>query len=162
MPETTVREAVRALLVSEETDELLLAKLFVPDSGRRIWLTPGGGIEVGETASVALQREVWEETGYKIRHPGTPVWRRSHSFVFRGEHFEQHEQYFFLRVPKFAPVGEQNPAAHEAELVEEMRWWSLAEIIAAVDETFVPRRLGEHLQPLLAGSLPSAPIEVGV
>ncbi len=162
MPNVIVREAVRALLVSEQSNELLLVRLHVPDSGKRIWLTPGGGIEVGETKAVALQREVWEETGLKVNLPGEPVWKRSHTFVFRGEHFEQHELYYFLRVPKFEPRDDQNPAAHEKELVEEMRWWTLAEIQAATDQTFVPRALGEHLESLLSGVIPSVPGEVGV
>lgn len=155
------RQAVRALLVSDPGDELLLVRLFVPDSGKRIWLAPGGGVEVGESNAAALQREVWEETGLKIRTPGTPVWRRSHSFVFRQEDIEQHELYYLLRVPHFVPHGTNNPAQNEVELIEDMRWWPLAEIQAS-DEIFVPRKLGLHLAQLLHQPLPAEPIEVGV
>ena len=63
-----VRHAVRALIVSDPGDRLLLAQLFVPDSGKHIWLAPGGGIEADETADEALKREVWEETGGRQGH----------------------------------------------------------------------------------------------
>ena len=156
-----VRQAVRALVVSEAENELLLIRLFVPDTGKHIWLTPGGGIETGERSVAALQREVWEETGQKISNPVGPVWRRSHEFVFRGERFEQHEEYYLVKTPKFEPTGDNNPALHEAELMTEYRWWSLADI-AASEEIFVPLKLAAHLKALLDGPVPNSPIEVGV
>lgn len=160
-----VRQAVRALMISDPGDELLLIRLLVPDSGKHIWLTPGGGIEGTEQPLAALQREVWEETGRKIKQPTGPVWRRSHEFVFRGEHFEQHEHYYLVRTAKFEPTAVHNPAQHEAELLGEFRWWSASEI-AASDEIFVPLKLADHLNDLLneilRGVLPRQPIEVGV
>ena len=152
---------MRALLLSEPGDELLLMRLFVPDSGKHIWLTPGGGIELDETPHAALQREVWEETGLRIDHPGDPVWHRCHEFIFRQEHFEQHETYFYCRVAHFAPTMAHNPAQHEAELIDEARWWTLDEINAS-DEIFVPLKLGHYLAELLHGQLPLTPIDVGV
>ncbi|MFT7654393.1 MAG: 8-oxo-dGTP diphosphatase [Limisphaerales bacterium] len=159
--DAVVRQAVRALVVSEAEKELLLIRLFVPDTGKHIWLTPGGGIEAGELPVIALQREVWEETGQKISSPVGPVWRRHHEFVFRGERFEQHEDYYLVRTPKFEPTGHNNPAQHEAELMTEYRWWPLADI-AASEEIFVPRKLAAQLRALLNGPVPSSPIEVGV
>jgi 8-oxo-dGTP pyrophosphatase MutT (NUDIX family) len=35
------------------------------DNGR--WCLPGGGMEAGESAAQACEREVWEETGLKVR-----------------------------------------------------------------------------------------------
>ena len=35
-------------------------------NGRRYWLVPGGGLEVGETLRAAAAREMVEETGYTI------------------------------------------------------------------------------------------------
>ena len=36
-------------------------------AGRRYWLVPGGGVEVGETLHESAVREMLEETGYNIR-----------------------------------------------------------------------------------------------
>ncbi len=35
------------------------------DNGR--WCLPGGGMEAGESAAQACEREVWEETGLRVR-----------------------------------------------------------------------------------------------
>lgn len=35
-------------------------------NGRRYWLVPGGGVELGETLHESAAREVLEETGYTV------------------------------------------------------------------------------------------------
>jgi ADP-ribose pyrophosphatase YjhB (NUDIX family) len=35
------------------------------DSGQ--WGLPGGSVEIGETVTTAVTREVWEETGFEVR-----------------------------------------------------------------------------------------------
>ena len=67
------RPAVRALLLADR--EILLVRLFVPDSGKHIWLAPGGGIEPYEDHRSALIREVWEETGVKARFEAIATFR---------------------------------------------------------------------------------------
>lgn len=56
-----LRVAVSAV-VWNEAGEILLQQRG--DNG--YWGLPGGGIEAGETITAAIQREVWEETGYTI------------------------------------------------------------------------------------------------
>ena len=41
-------------------------------AGRRYWLLPGGGLERGETVARCAEREVQEETGYRVA-PGRLV-----------------------------------------------------------------------------------------
>ena len=41
-------------------------------AGRRYWLLPGGGLERGETVARCAEREVEEETGYRVT-PGRLV-----------------------------------------------------------------------------------------
>lgn len=153
------RHAVRALLIDEQ-DCVLLVRLYVPDTQRYVWLTPGGGIEAGEDEGQALVREVWEETGLRLAQSGEHVWNRSQRFVFRGEDIHQHERFYFLRVPRFEPTGAHNPAVNEAELLSEFRWWSV-ESIRDSEDYFAPRKLGDLLADLLNNGLPPTPVDVG-
>ena len=154
------RPAVRALLVADE--EILLVRLFVPDSGKHIWLAPGGGIEPEEDHQAALIREVWEETGHKPDPDDIvgPVWHRRYEFVLRGESIDQEEHYYYWPVDKFEPTFDLNADEAEAELLEEYRWWTIDEIVAS-DEIFVPLVLGAELEKLLV-EIPTSIVEVGI
>lgn len=60
------RLAVRAILI--EDDAILLAQ-FVDEGG--LWyVTPGGGVQEGETLEEAFHRELYEETGARARFGG--------------------------------------------------------------------------------------------
>ncbi|MBA3531311.1 MAG: NUDIX domain-containing protein [Ardenticatenales bacterium] len=56
-----LRLAVSAVVWNEQGQFLLHQR---GDNG--YWGLPGGGVEQGETIAAAVQREVWEETGYTI------------------------------------------------------------------------------------------------
>lgn len=58
------RSRVAALI--EKDGKYLLIKEHIETRGGQFWLTPGGGIEYGETMEIALKREVKEETGIDI------------------------------------------------------------------------------------------------
>lgn len=41
--------------------------LLMQRADNRLWAMPGGMVEVGETAAQAAEREIWEETGVRVR-----------------------------------------------------------------------------------------------
>ena len=148
------------LLVSER-DRVLLLRLLLHKDRIGIWVTPGGGLRDGESFEQGAIRELREETGLTRVSLGPYIWSRRHVFDLRGTLYEAVEQYFLLRTREFDP----QPAAlddYEVEDIAETRWWSADEIAAAGGETFVPRRLADLLEPILAGSVPDAPIDVGI
>ncbi len=157
-PEPIVRPAARVLVIDRDDRILLIHTQLDPARPeRRLWLTPGGGLKEHETAEDGARRELWEETGL---HADSlhPVWDRRHAFEWRGRLYEQRERYFFARfdTPRVEFTALE---AFEQEQLLSFRWWS-AQAIRASSETFVPRRLGELLPPLLRGELPASPVAI--
>ena len=91
---------------------------------------------------------------------GPCVWRREHVCEWREKWYRVQERYFLVHVgaPDVRPAA-LDPG--EADFLVAHRWWPAAEI-AASGATFVPRRLGLLLPPLLRGEIPEAPLDVGV
>jgi ADP-ribose pyrophosphatase len=58
------RVAVGALVV-ESGKLLMICRGKAPNPG--VWAIPGGGLEIAETLQQAAEREVFEETGLKVR-----------------------------------------------------------------------------------------------
>lgn len=158
------RPAVRALLMDPSDGAVLLMRSRFPRWKRAYWLTPGGGLDAGETPEAGLLREVFEETRLEVGPEaivGGPVWTRRVRYEWRGVHYDQHEQFFLLHVPRFDADAQANPAEHETEALEAFGWWTAA-AMAASEEGFVPRAIVRHLDALHRGEHPSAPFDIGL
>ena len=130
--------------------------------GREFWITPGGGLNTGETPEQGAARELWEETGLRCDHADLVcVWMRSHVFEFRGRLIDQQERYYLLPCNAGPEITYANWEEDERNDLLEHQWWTADEIEAS-DEVFVPRRLGRLLRELLHGGAPDEPFDVGL
>ena len=159
---TIVRPSARVLLLDPD-DSLLLIHCKSPDEpARTFWITPGGGLEPGETALDAARRELWEEVGDAEAHIGPVVWTRRHVFDWDGRRYDQRETFFLARTP----VTHARPAAlepQEMHFILGYRWWRPDHLLdPPAGTTFAPRRLGLLLSELLRDGPPAAPFDVGV
>lgn len=158
------RDAVRALVLSPD-ERVLLLRCSEPLSGATWWITPGGGVEPGETDDAAIRRELREEVGLEAPDAiGAPVWTREHVWCWGPKAVRQRERYFLVRTQA---AFEPRPCLSAEELAREgigeaYRWWTVAEIAAAEDVVFAPRAFARHAGALLRDGPPAQPLDVGV
>ncbi len=158
------RRAVRALLIAEPEERVLLIHTMIPDTNTLIWLAPGGGVESGEDSEQALYREIAEETGLEINRCEGPVWHRRQQFYLHGRPYDQTEAFYVVRTTLFEPDNTANPASDERDIFRGFRWWSLEEIqaaSAAKAEIFVPLKFAVHFERLLRDGPPDEAYDVG-
>jgi 8-oxo-dGTP pyrophosphatase MutT (NUDIX family) len=147
-----MRERVTARVLLFDPDRrILLMKGRLPNapSAPGAWFTVGGGVEPGESLAQAAHREVLEETGFTDAVVGPVLWE--------GEqiHHDRKGRPVLIRESFLAATcsgGDPSRAgwqALEREFVDDIRWWTHAEL-AACDEPIYPRDLVARLADLLA------------
>ena len=156
-----VRPAARVLLL-DTSDRLLLLRVIVdPDDARPLWITPGGGVEVGETHPQAARRELREELNLDDVELSRCVWTREHPWhwIARDQWIRTTERFYVARLAEDAPDLTLYPDGMLE--MNDLRWWTVEEI-ATAEEEIAPRRLATLLPPIIAGELPDPPIDAGV
>jgi len=131
--ERIVRPTSR-LLVLDDDDRLLLMKTVAPDTGRLArWITPGGGVDPGETHAEAAVRELHEETGQVVTDVGEVV--RVDDFEVAwddADHTHGHAEFFVVRLPRFDVVDDDWTDDERVDIVES-RWFTLDELTTTTD-----------------------------
>lgn len=154
------RNAARVVLVAD--GRVLLQHGFDPGRSEAgtWWITPGGGVNEGESVEDAAVREVLEETGLHLSPAqlGPVMATRVAYFDFDGRRFRQSESFFAVHVETFTPEHHGWDEVEQRALLDH-RWWSVAEL-RATDETVYPSELADVVQAVIDGTL-SRPIRLG-
>lgn len=154
-----LRPTARVLVLDAQQRLLLICFEDSALPTPRVWITPGGGLDPGETYEQAAVRELWEETG--IRAPlGPCVWTRRHAFRYNGQLVLLDERYFVVRAES-TEISTANVTDWERVAITEHRWWTAGEL-ACTEEPIAPRCLREVLPPVLAGEYPPVPLAIGL
>jgi 8-oxo-dGTP pyrophosphatase MutT (NUDIX family) len=137
------RFAVRAVVLTPEREVLLMRTRRV--TRPPYWLTPGGGVEPGESDEQALRRELFEELGLEAFELGPLLMQ--HSFVGPRPRRVTHRQRLFLvQHARFEPVMSNQI---EARNLECFHWWPLHEL-RRTSETVFPPLLALNLERYLS------------
>ncbi len=156
-----IRPAARVILIDAAERILLIQRRAKNPDVAFVWLTPGGGLEPGETPEQAAIRELGEEVGLRDAVLSPCVWLRTHFLSWQGDLYEMRERYYVSRIQGHDVGSHINEDEIEREWVLDHRWWSLDEIEAST-EIFVPHDLARLLSPILRGEYPEEPFEVGI
>lgn len=157
-----VRKSSRAIVLNKQNQIFLFRYTFdffaEEDS---IWITPGGGLDEGESFEEALKRELFEELGIELSgSDSTPqIYYRFPLYELKsGEIVQSEERFYLVRLDEtdFSCTGWTES---EKKRMTAGKWWSLEEIRES-EEKFFSKDIIKLLERLSKGEISKEPEEI--
>ncbi|HET9648696.1 MAG TPA: NUDIX domain-containing protein [Microlunatus sp.] len=155
------RATVRVILIDPNEGRTLLFEDSDPGvEGSRWWVTPGGGIDPGESLQQAAVREVLEETGCELEEDRLigPIATRHVVHGYSDQVIEQDETFFVVFLDQFDVDTTQHTPDEQFTILGH-RWWSHDDL-RHTDDWIWPHELVELWS--LAGEPHRWPVNLGV
>jgi 8-oxo-dGTP pyrophosphatase MutT (NUDIX family) len=141
------RTAARVLIVSPARRVLLLR--LEPPFEAPFWVTPGGGVDDGETLEQAAIRELREEVGRTDLSLGEVVWTRDVRFTWQEWDVVQREHVFRVDAPDEFVAVTEHP---DEEPITGSAWFGTDEL-GRLDDVVYPEDLAARLSALFPPSI---------
>ena len=157
-PDKPIDRPTVRLIVLNERDEVLL--FCLEGDGGPFWMSPGGGLQAGESYEQAARRELREETGIEIAELGPCVWKGTDLWHTPNKTYRMIRRFYLIRLRDTPKVDISGLTGFEARVTIEYRWWSIDQIRQS-SAKFSPQRMASLLTPLIAGEIPYPSIDAG-
>lgn len=154
------RKSSRAIIINRNHEIFLFKYNFDYLSyGKAIWITPGGGLEDGESFDEALKRELYEELGIQLNQYHKQIYYRNPIYTLENGETVQCEERFYLIYLDGIEFTYTNWTDTEQKRMLLGKWWSLNEIKESKDE-FFSSDIIHIINDLSKGKIPNEPIEI--
>ncbi|MEP0918257.1 NUDIX hydrolase [Leptolyngbya sp. DQ-M1] len=145
-----MKHRIRAAGLVVQEDEILLVAHKCPETGRTIWIPPGGGIErEDESIFACAAREIFEETGLTAS-----LSRIAYLLEFYDSESDVRSCEFFCVVDHFSgtlTLEHLPPTSPDSDWITELRWFKRIELDQV---TVYPEELRDQFWQDLAAGFP--------
>ncbi|MES1212427.1 MAG: NUDIX domain-containing protein [Leifsonia sp.] len=143
------RATSRVLLIDPGGAALMFLQYGKDHAVRPRWITPGGGVDPGESHDEAAIREVFDETGLRLDRVPAAFLDEDFAPDQRWHPYQRgHWAWYAIRVDRFDPVRDGWTDEERADVVE-WRWMTAGELAAEVHDV-EPETLPALLRELTA------------
>jgi len=155
-----IRKSSRAIILNKKKQMFLFQYQFdyLADD-EAIWITPGGGLEVGESFDDALKRELYEELGIQLKQSYKQVYYRNPIYTLKNGNQVQSEERFYLIYLNEETFLYDSWTESEKKRMLKGKWWSVEEIKLSSDKFFSEDILS-IITNLSDGIMPQEPKEI--
>lgn len=154
------RMSSRAIILNKNNEIFLFQYNFdYFANGNVVWITPGGGLEDGESFEMALKREVFEELGIQLNQCYKQIYYRNPIYYLKNGEIAQCEERFYLVYLDREEFSYNNWTESERKRMLYGKWWSIDKIQQSGDE-FFSSDLINILEKLSNGIIPKEPKEI--
>lgn len=153
------RKSSRAIVLNKQNQIFLFRYSFDFFAEQEsVWITPGGGLEEGESFEQALERELFEELGIELSRSDftSQIYYRFPLYELKNGETVRSEERFYLARLEETEFSYTNWTESENKRVTAGKWWSIDEIRQS-EEKFFSNDVVEILERLSRGDIPKEP-----